>query len=319
MSDQDVIAIDLGGTKIEIALVSPEAKIRDSKRLYVGAFKDAQDIISAMIDVIKDFATQSDRKIKACGVAVAGQVDITSKEIICAPNLGWRSLPLAKLIENPTGLKVILINDVRAALLGELHYGAAKGASDSVCIFVGTGIGGGIISCGNILVGSNNAAGEIGHMVVDVNGPQCSCGNRGCLEAIASGWAIAKAVKKQVQQNSKYAKAVIDEANGEEISALHVSRCASRGDAFASEIMNTAFGALAAGAISIANIFNPERIIFGGGVFHGQSEWPGKIAEEIQKRALKAVSQKISVLPATLGCYSGVIGASIIARVASSE
>jgi glucokinase len=314
MDKECVMAVDLGGTKADIALIESGNIIREKIRLHVKEYNDKDALIQALVTAMVDMLSRSEMSVGCCGVAVAGQVDPGGREILFAPNLQWRSVPLAALIEEGTGLKTTLINDVRAAVWGEWKYGAAKGAQDAISLFIGTGIGGGIISCHQIVSGCNNAAGELGHLVVMIDGPQCTCGNHGCLEAIASGWAIAKAAKNSVGKDPELGAAIVRQAKGADITAEHVTMCAKRGDPLACLIMDRALQALVAGVISIANAFNPERLILGGGVFLGQEAWLEKIDKAVRIGALKAATDKLKVVSASLGVHAGLIGAGIVAR-----
>lgn len=309
-----VVGIDLGGTKIEIALVEEPCAIIARERYLVDVAKGASGLIEEMIRKTSLLLQRSDRVAAACGIAVAGQVDAHAGTVLFAPNLRWHAVELKAMMEKGLGIKTIVLNDVRAAMLGEWLFGAGKGSSDCVSLFVGTGIGGGIVSSGALMQGHNHAAGELGHMVLDIKGPPCTCGNRGCLEALASGWAIAKAAKMEVAKDPAAGRLLLNCTGEEEMSTLHVSKAAKMGDPLASAILESALEALTAASISIVNIFNPDRLIFGGGVFFGQEEWLEKIDRGVRKGALSAATEKLKIVSAGLKGGAGMIGAAAAAR-----
>jgi glucokinase len=132
------------------------------------------------------------------GSGSAGQIDPEHGMVRFAPNLGWHNVPFQSDLAGALGLPVVVTNDVRAATWGEWLHGAGKGCNDLVCLFIGTGIGGGVVSGGKMLSGCSNTAGEVGHMIINLHGPPCSCGSRGCFEALAGGWAIARQAREAV-------------------------------------------------------------------------------------------------------------------------
>jgi glucokinase len=202
-----------------------------------------------------------------------------------------------------------------AATWGEWLYGAGRGCDDLVCLFVGTGIGGGVVSAGRMLSGSSNTAGELGHITVDLHGPPCHCGNRGCLEALAGGWAIARRAREAVAADPQAGAALKEMAHGREdaITAELVARAAHAGDQLAAEIVAATTEGLIAGAVSLVNAFNPGRLILGGGVLDGTPEMARRIERGLRTRALQAACQDLQVIPAKLRNHAGVIGAAAVA------
>ncbi|HOZ08094.1 MAG TPA: ROK family protein, partial [candidate division Zixibacteria bacterium] len=198
MTGSPAIGIDLGGTKIRAALLA-----EDGSPLHVrheGTRKDGPPkiLIAQLADIIRELQSQCpERAAIPVGIGVAGQIDAASGAITFAPNLsGWREVPLGRLLAEALGRAVFVTNDVRAAAAGEWNFGAGRGCADVVVLFVGTGIGGAVISGGRILTGHRNSAGELGHTTVQLDGPPCHCLNRGCLEALAGGWAIARRARE---------------------------------------------------------------------------------------------------------------------------
>jgi glucokinase len=212
-------------------------------------------------------------------------------------------------------LPVAVANDVRAATWGEWLHGAGRGCDDLVCLFVGTGIGGGVVSGGHMMAGSSNAAGELGHVTVDLHGPPCHCGNTGCLEALASGWAIARRARQAIAADPSAGASLLDRAGGQPdaVTAKIVAQAAHAGDPLARQLIDEVATALIAGSVSFVNAFNPSRLILGGGVIEGLPELVQRVAQGVRQLALAAASTPLHVLPAQLHGDAGVVGAAALA------
>jgi glucokinase len=219
------------------------------------------------------------------------------------------------MLEEKLKLPVVVTNDVRAASWGEWHFGAGKGVDDLVVVFIGTGIGGGVVSGGRMLEGCSNTAGEIGHTTLIVGGRNCRCPNKGCLEAYAGGWAIAERAQEAVQTNPEAGKALISLAGGvEKITAALVSQAYHEGDVLSSKLVKETTQYLSAGLVSIVNSFNPCLLVFGGGVVDGLPELIKTAESFIKKRALRAAAQNLKVVKAALGNAAGIVGAAALAQ-----
>lgn len=304
------IGIDIGGTKIEIAIVTSTGKVESRilipTRVELGPLGIQQEILLA----IQKLLSQTSLKPEAVGVGMAGQIAAETGEVIFAPNLDWHHVPLGETIKSALNLPVIVTNDVRAAAFGEWKFGAGKNCDDLLCLMVGTGIGGGIISRGRLMNGSSNAAGEIGHIIVDHNGPLCHCGNNGCMEAFAGGWALAKHMEDLIKnRKNEYWKAF----EGKEITGRMVLEAYQKGDPLAKEVIDQAQKALIAGTISLIHAFNPERIIFSGGIINGMPSLIENIEVGVRAKALKASLQNLRFLPGQLKTDVGIVGAAAMA------
>ena len=220
---------------------------------------------------------------------MAGQVLPGDGIVKFAPNLAWHNVDLKAAIRNELNIPVVVLNDVRAGTWGEWKFGGGKGVEDIVCLMIGTGIGGGAVIGGKLMSGVNNSAGELGHFTVELKGPKCTCGNIGCLESLAAGWAIAK------QGNAKSAKEVL--------------RSAEQGDKPAKLIIENAIEAIVAGCVGYANVFNPSRLILGGGLGLALPNLLERVEQGVKERALTTASEKLQVVPATLMNRAPVIGA----------
>ncbi len=310
------IGIDLGGTKIEIALVNDKGKIKDRQRFPTDSNKGYKTVIEHTAKAIKEICQQNKNiQPKAIGIGVAGQITKDTGIIKFSPNLNWHNVKLQEILAKQTGLPVSICNDVKAAAIGEWLYGAGKGSNDMVCIFVGTGIGGSIISNGKLLDGFNNTAGEIGHITIDINGPKCHCGNKGCFEALAGGWAIQRDVEAAVKKNKTSGKILLQLAEGKikNINAKTIAEGLKLKDTLSKQLTENFTNVLIAGSVSIVNAFGPQRIVFGGGIIEGFPGLLSAIEKGIQKNALKAASNSLKVVTAKLHNDSGVVGAAAYA------
>ena len=309
------IGVDLGGTKLEVAHIDAQGRVRQRLRKPTNVKGGPSAIIEDVISSVWTLRETADFPPAGVGVGVAGQVEKETGMVTFAPNLDWRDVPLQTDLQRSIGLPVIVTNDVRAATWGEWLHGAGRGCDDLLCMFVGTGVGGGVVSGGRMLAGCNNTAGEVGHITVDMNGPPCSCGNRGCLEALAGGWAISRLARETVAADPDGGRLLLEMAGGfmEEINVATVARAVRGGDPMARQLMDRAASALIAGASTLINAFNPCRLILGGGVITGVPELIGRIDKGVRGQALKAACASLIVLPAGLRSDAGVIGAAALA------
>jgi glucokinase len=309
------VGVDLGGTKIEIAMVDASGRVLDKKRLATRVDRGTGAVLEQIADSIREMQTNANIPAAGVGIGVAGQVDPVSGAVRFAPNLGWRDVPLRDELVDALGLPVFVTNDVRAATWGEWIHGAGQGCEDLVLIFVGTGIGGGVVCGGRMLTGCSNTAGELGHITIDLHGPLCNCGNRGCLESLAGGWAIARSAREAAENDPEGGAALLRQSGGhaENINARIVAEAAGKGDPMARRVMESATEALIAGAVSLVNAFNPCRLILGGGVIEGVPELISQVERGITQRALAAARMPLQVLPSQLQNDAGVVGAAIMA------
>jgi glucokinase len=313
--NKSTIGIDLGGTKIEVAQVNQSGQVLRSKRLPTKVSEGPAVIQSEIVETVMELRKQADAMPIGIGIGVAGQVDPVSGIVHFAMNLDWREVPIRDVLSDALQLPVFVTNDVRAATCGEWLHGAGQGCNDLVCLFVGTGIGGGIVSGGHLLTGCSNTAGELGHMVIDLHGPLCNCGNHGCLEALAGGWAIGRSAREAVENDPQAGRDLLRRAGGspERINARVVAEAAKDGDPLAVKLLESVTDALVAGIVGLINAFNPCRLILGGGVIEGLPELINRIDKGVRKRALSAASAPLRILPSQLQDQAVAIGAAIMA------
>jgi glucokinase len=229
--------------------------------------------------------------------------------------LGWRNFPLKKELEKKLGYPVVVTNDVRATTWGEWRYGAGYGIDDLVVLFVGTGIGGGVISGGEVLTGSSNTAGELGHITLVYDGRKCHCPNRGCLEAYAGGWAIAERAQEAIRVAPEEGRYLLSlSGNVDKVTAATIGRAYHEGDLLAKTLVEDTGKYLAAGVVSIVNVFNPCVLVLGGGVVEGIPELIQIVKNLVPTMALEASVEKLKIVKAALGADSGAIGAAVLAQ-----
>jgi glucokinase len=303
------LGVDLGGTKIEVAAVDDAGEVRHRRRVQPPT-GDGDAVSASIVKAVKEIREELSEEPVGVGVGVAGQVERGTGVVRFAPNLDWHDVPLGRSLEEALGLRVVVLNDVRAVALGEWLSGAGRNTDDMVCVFVGTGIGGGIVSAGHLLEGCGNAAGEIGHMAVAMDGPTCTCGRAGCLEALAGGWAIARDAQAAAKDRPEDAARLLEIAgSAEAITAETVGQAYRKGDDLAREIMDGAARALTVGMVNLVNTFNPCRLILGGGVIDGVPELVARVQAGIEAQALESARAKLEVTTAKLGAEAGVVGA----------
>ena len=309
------IGIDVGGTNVKIALVDSNGKIGYSDTIPTRAEMGYEYTVNNMKQAIRDLLTEtklSPKDIEGIGFGLPGQVDFKSGIVRLITNIpGWVEIPLAKMIEDEFHIPTRIDNNVRCAALGELNFGAGKGCENLICITVGTGIGSGLIVNGKLVRGASNAAGEIGHIKLQMHdGPICGCGDTGCLEAFASGPSIVAMAEEYIMggKSTKYREM----ANGNDITPFIVAEAAKAGDAVARRIYTKMGEYIGIGLASVVNLLNPEKIIIGGGVAGAGDILFTPLKETLKKRSMKIAGDTVEVVPAQLGNTAGVIGASLL-------
>jgi len=313
-TDLLTLGVDVGGTKVETALVDRNGQILAAHKCPTHLEKGPEGTIADILTCIDGCFSKARREAQALGIGIAGQVDLKGV-VRYAPNLKWRNVPLGEKLQKKLGIPVVVTNDVRAATWGEWRYGSGKGVDDLVVLFVGTGIGGGVISGGNMIVGCNNTGGELGHITVVLGGRKCHCPNIGCLEAYAGGWAIAERAQEAVRADPRAGQLLTSLAGSiEKITAATVSQAYHKGDQLARRLVEETGVYLAAGVVGIVNAFNPCLLVLGGGVIEGLPELIHMVENTARNRALEASVENLKVVKAALGGNAGVIGAAALAQ-----
>ena len=313
------LGIDVGGTKIISAIVDGRGRIvaRDYRET------EAQDGPAAVLSQITEAATSviaesgvNSAGIAGVGIAAPGPIDAHSGVVTAPPNLpGWKDVPLKELIKDRLGLPTALENDANAAALAEHRFGAGRGTKHMIYVTASTGIGGGFILDGKLYAGATGSAGEIGHMTILPHGPLCGCGNQGCLEALASGRAIAREARELVHGGARTLIADLAHGDPDRISARLVAQAAAEGDAEAGRILDQAMAYLGIGMANLVNLFNPELLVIGGGLTKMDERLFGPVRSIIDQRAFPANAHAVRVIPAELGDDVGVLGAAAVAML----
>jgi glucokinase len=305
------IGVDIGGTKIESALVRDDGSVAISIRIDTPSNTIPSEIINSIYAAIDGVLLERKEYIKGIGVGAPGQVELNTGKIIYAPNLNWHNVPLKELLLKKYTLPVYVDNDVRCAMLAEYKFGVAKNVSNFVCVFVGTGIGGGIMINGRVLRGVTNSAAEIGHMTLEKDGPKCNCGNSGCLESLASGPKIIEYAMERIKKRNSLIKNIVDNQL-EKVNIDVIQRAFELKDKIAIETLERAAEYIGVGVANLINIFNPEMIILGGGVINASPSLLKMIKDVALGRVLKISKSKIKIVTPELKKYVGAIGASLL-------
>ena len=313
MEKKYVVGVDLGGTKIYTALVDLDGNIVKEVTVKTEAQKGDSVVLEKIINTIDDVLTGTDiKEVKAIGVGSPGPLDVENGLIVYTPNLPFKNFNIVKPIKEKYKIDTYLDNDANVATLSEYMFGAGKGSKNMVFVTVSTGIGGGAILNGSLFRGSTSNALEIGHITVMKGGPRCGCGNTGCAEALASGTAIMKRAKEALES-----KVETSLRNYEEVTAQEVFLEAEKGDKVSKDILNDALSYLGITISNIANSFDPDKIIIGGGVSEAGRIVFDKIDYEMERRCLKTIYNNCKVEKAVLGGKAGVLGAAALAILES--
>ena len=312
MKDKLIVGVDLGGTKIDAVLADDCGNIRKREFKETRASEGPNAVIKRIVDAIK--AVSSDNKIAAVGIGAAGIIDVETGLITFSPNLpGWHNIKLKDILEHELGVKTFVDNDATVAAMAEHKFGIAVGCDHLVFITLGTGIGGGIITNGQIYRGVSGSAGEIGHMTIDINGPLCGCGNKGCFEALASGTALEREAKAKIAEGARTSIPKYAKESGSRISAKSVYLAAQDGDKLANELIAQLGYYLGVGLANLINIFNPQLVVIGGGVSRMGEMLLKPARKTVRERAFELSVKAARIEISSLGYDAGPLGAVALA------
>jgi len=308
-----VLAIDLGGTKVLMAIVTRNGEILWRRYYLTLADEGPRAVLRRLTTEVRTAgaAAKSDNiELVGLGVGVAGITNINRGTVVTSPNLpAWKNVAIRDAISATSELTTFLINDASAAALGEHRFGSGNGLHNMLYVTISTGIGGGIILNGELYMGTDGCAGEWGHMTIVPDGPKCHCGNLGCLEALSSGWAIARDAVAHIKKDEHSSIADLVNGNIDNITAEIVSKAAKKGDRLACELVDTAANYFGIGLANMVNIFNPELIIVGGGLSKMGEMFLRPARKAIRERAFHLPAKTVHIAKARLGSNAGVIGA----------
>ena len=315
----NVVGVDMGGTKTLAAVVDADGNILSTAKIQTQAKKKTSIVIDRIAECIQEAIEESPvdtDAIGAIGIGAPGPLDPDTGVVIFAPNLGWKNVPLKTELETRVNIPTFVDNDVNVGTLGEHTFGAGRGVKDLVGIFVGTGIGGGIILNGKLYHGASKTAGEIGHIIVKAGGPKCGCGNRGCLEALASRTAMTKEFQKAILKKGK--KSILSNLTGGDLGLIRsgvLAKALHSKDKLTQKVFKNTTKYLGICIGSIVNFLNPEMIVLGGGVVEAVgNKFIKDIRKAAKKYALPDTLKNVEIVEAQLGDNAGVLGAAALAR-----
>ena len=298
-----IIAVDLGGTNLRVALLDLRYRIvlrhSFSTRMLLNKDRLIRVIIKAVNDILES-QNINKRNILGAGLGLPGSIDYEKGIVHSLTNIpGWKDVRLGRLLKKELGIPVFMDNDANLMCLAEYRLGAAGGSRYAVCLTLGTGVGAGVISEGRLYRGANNAAGEVGHIPINERGPRCNCGGRGCLETYVGNNRILAAARK---------------AFGHNITLEGISRLAGNGNARALRFWSAVGRHLGIGLTGVTNLLNPDVIVIGGGVANAGKALLDEVKKVIRNRAMKVQARHVKVCMASLGSDAGLIGAAVMVK-----
>jgi glucokinase len=313
-SKKFTVGIDVGGTKILTTLWDAQFRLQAEVKNKTKTEAGQEYFVKTIIDSVRTVMDEADvlrSQVAGVGIGCPGVIDARRGVVVDSPNISFlKNLPLAKILSRKLKLPVVLGNDVQTGLYGEYQFGAAKGYSNVIGIFLGTGIGGALIIDGRPYAGTSGSAGEIGHLQVDPQGPLCGCGQRGCFEALAGRLAIAAEAAVAV---ARHQAPHLDDKTGADIRAIKsgtLAKAIEAGDRPLAQLIRRKAELLGRVMASLANVINPELFVLGGGLVQAMPALISKEAERsLRAHALRSVAQHAKVAVAKLGDYSTAMGA----------
>ena len=312
-----ILGVDLGGTNIVVGAMpadgSREIAVHAEATHAERGAEAVMDRITAMIEQVVAEVLEAEgvtrRDVLGVGVGAPGPLDRERGVVVVAPNLGWHDFPLRDSIADRVRLPTTLDNDANCATVGEWWCGAARGGRNVVGVTIGTGIGGGLILDGELYHGSSDVAGEIGHTTIDITGRFCKCGNYGCLEAYASGPAIALRAREALGRDEVSILPKLVDNHLDRITAATVYQAANQGDTLAGEIVRDTATFLGAGIANLLNIFNPDVVVLAGGVTLAGDRLLEPLRAEVKRRAFRPAVESCRIVPGSLEGTAGMVGA----------
>jgi len=312
-----VVGVDIGGTNLVVgAMPADGSRELGVHTLPTRALLGGEAVVQRICEMIEETiarviketgATRAD--IAGVGIGSPGPLDRANGIVIITPNLGWRDFPLRDMVSERVKLPATLDNDANCATLGEWWLGAAKGARNVVGFTLGTGIGGGLILDGRLYHGASDVAGELGHTTIEANGRRCGCGNYGCLEAYASGPAIAMRAREALEGGDPSLLPGLVDGDLSKLTAAMVYKAAAQGDQIASDVVKDTARFLGIGVANVLNVFNPDVVVLAGGVAQAGDSLFVPLRAEVRRRAFKPAVDACRIVPGALGGSAGMVGA----------
>lgn len=313
-----IIGVDLGGTKILAGIFTPALKCLGKAKVSTKAERGAQEVVERIARCVRDAVDECDLNLKQCkgiGIGAPGAVDFDAGRVIFAPNLGWKDLPLKKELEKQLEVPVFLENDCNICTLGVYEQELQAKPRNVIGMFIGTGIGGGIILDGKLHSGANHIAGEIGHMVLDMDGPKCACGNKGCFEALASRSAMFRRIQSAVKDGQKTILTDMLGPGLEDMRSGDLRKALKRGDKLVEKVIEEASEYIGIAVANLVNIFNPEIVVLGGGVMDALEDEMFKVIDKAAHAHIYPGAEKgLEIVATKLGDNAGITGGAVLAR-----
>lgn len=314
-----VVGVDFGGTKLYAGVFSDRLENIGTARKSTKPQRGVDTVIERIAEVVREAVDEADlslKQIKGVGIGAPGAVAGDTGDIIFAPNLpGWKNVPLKKALEKHLGVPVFVENDCNIAMLGVYVTELKSKPRSAVGIFLGTGIGGGMIINGELYSGFNHTAGEVGHMVLDPTGPKCGCGNKGCYEALASRTAIFKRLQQAVKDGEK---TILTDMLGDDLEDMRsgsLRKALRKGDKLVEKVIDEAAEYTGIAIANLANIMGPEVIVLGGGVIEALAdEMLSIIVETANDYAMPGVMEGVEIFASKLGDEAGITGGGVLAK-----
>jgi glucokinase len=319
MPERRVIGVDMGGTKLLAGSVDGDLGVHHRvQRTVVGL--DQSALLRTVAEAVAEVREAAGAEVSAVGFGIPALIDTRTGTSIVSVHLPLAGLSFGDLMAERLGLPVFIDNDANVAALAEHRAGAAVGAHEVVLLTLGTGIGGGLILNGRLYRGASGAGGELGHMVIELDGPRChgNCPSRGCIEALASGTALAREARRlaREQPHSSLGRA---EAEGRELAGPLVTELAHDGDPAAIEVLRLIGSRLGVAIANYVNIFNPELVVVGGGVIGAGELLLGPARTQVAERALPPSRDQVRIVAAGFGVEAGMVGAALLALDGMTE
>ncbi|MDW8308219.1 MAG: ROK family protein [Verrucomicrobiales bacterium] len=313
------VGVDLGGTKILAGVFDAQLNLLATAKLSTKADRGVEAVVDRIARCVGDAVDECDlalKQVRGVGVGAPGAVDTASGRVIFAPNLpGWKDVPLKKELEKRLDLPVFVGNDCNVCTLGTFDREYRCKPRHLVGIFIGTGIGGGLVINGELYEGHNLTAGEIGHMVIEVNGPKCGCGNRGCLEALASRTAIFRRIQNAVKDGQKTLLTDMLGDNLKDMRSGDLRKAIRKGDKFVQQVVEEAAEYAGIGVANLINILNPQIVVVGGGVIEAlENEFMPTLIKTAKDHVMPGTMNGIEIEASKLGDHAGITGAAVLAR-----
>lgn len=313
-----LVGVDLGGTKILAGVFTTSLKCVGRSKMSTKAERGPEAVIERIAHCVQDAVDECDlnlKQVKGVGIGAPGSVDAENGKVMFAGNLGWKDIALKKELEKQLQLPVFLQNDCNGCTLGVHEVELEGKPRNMVGIFLGTGIGGGLILDGKMYSGFNRTAGEVGHMVLEVNGPKCGCGNRGCWEALASRTALFRQVQEAVKGGQR---TVLTEMLGNDLKNLRsgdLRKAIKQGDKLVEHIVEEAAKYTGIAVANLINVVNPEVVVLGGGLMDAlENEMMHVVIETAREHAFPGSDKGVKILPSKLGDDAGITGGAVLAR-----